>query len=215
VLHAGVRLSAGVTLGADCVVHSNTVIRHDCTLGQRVILHQNVSVGADGFGYRPAPDGRGLVKVPHIGSVRIEDDVEIGAGTCIDRGKFGATVIGTGTKIDNLVQIGHNCRIGRCCIIVSGCGLAGSVVLEDGVILGGQVGIADGVRVGAGVQVGAKSGLMKDIPPGEKWLGVPADQASATLRQWAAIRKLPGLLGGIETQLKAAARKPRRDAATD
>ena len=117
VLHAGVRIYAGVEIGPNCVLHANCVVRERCTIGDEVILHQNVSIGADGFGYRPAPDGSGLLKVPQIGTVEIQDRVEIGAGACVDRGKFGATLIGEGTKIDNLCQIAHNCRIGRSCVI--------------------------------------------------------------------------------------------------
>lgn len=191
VLHAGVRIYAGVTLGEGCVIHANTVIRERCTLGRAVILHPNVSIGADGFGYRPAPDGSGLLKVPQIGTVQIHDLVEIGANTCVDRGKFGATVIGAGTKIDNLCQVAHNCRIGRACVIAGQCALAGSVVLGDGVVMAGQVGVADQLTIGSGATIAGGSGVTRNVPAGETWFGYPADRARDTLRRISAVHKLP------------------------
>jgi UDP-3-O-[3-hydroxymyristoyl] glucosamine N-acyltransferase len=206
VLHAGARLYADVSIGPDCVIHSNVVIRERSTLGSRVILHQGVSIGADGFGYRPRADGSGLLKVPQIGGVRIEDDVEIGANSCIDRGKFGETVIGAGTKIDNLVQIAHNCRIGRSCIIAGMAGLAGSVTLGDGVQVGGSAGFSDHVRVGDGARIGARSGVHRDVPAGETWLGLPAEPAEIALRQVAAVRKLPDLIKRLRRVLEVESR---------
>ena len=189
-LHAGVRLGGSVAIGDDCILHSNVVVRDRTTIGNRVILHQNVSIGADGFGYRPTPDGSGLMKAPHIGTVAIEDDVEIGAGSCIDRGKFGATRIGRGTKIDNLVQIGHNCRIGCDCVIAAQAGLSGSVVVEDGAMIGGQVGVKDHVTIGAGAQVAAQSGIMRDVEPGGEVMGYPAVSIREFLRMHAVLRTL-------------------------
>jgi UDP-3-O-[3-hydroxymyristoyl] glucosamine N-acyltransferase len=168
--------------------------------------HQGVSIGADGFGYRPDPHGGGLLKVPHLGTVEVGDRVEIGANACVDRGKFGATVVGEGTKIDNLVQIAHNCRIGRSCIIAGLCGLSGSVTLEDGVVLGGNVGIADHVTIGAGARIGAKAGVMSDVPAGRSMLGCPADDLRAALRQMAAVRKLPDLIRGLSSGARPAQR---------
>jgi UDP-3-O-[3-hydroxymyristoyl] glucosamine N-acyltransferase len=202
VLYPGARLYADVTLGAGCVLHANAVVRQGCRLGRGVILHQNVSIGADGFGYRPDPK-RGLVKIPHVGIVRIDDDVEIGAGSCVDRGKFGETVIGAGTKLDNLVHVGHNCRIGRCCVFASGVMLAGSVVIGDGVMMGGGCGISEHVYIGKGVKLAAMSGVMSDIDDGEAWGGVPAVHLPEMLRQWAAVRKLPRLLKRISAQAGA------------
>lgn len=190
-LHAGVRVYPLVVIGDDSVLHANTVVRAHCRIGHHVILHQNVSIGADGFGFQPAADGSGHLKVPQIGTVVIEDHVEVGANTSIDRGKFGATVIGAGTKIDNLVHIGHNCRIGRGCLIAGLTGFGGSVVVGDGAQLAGAVAILDHVRIGKGAAVGARSGVMRDIPDGQTHLGYPADEATATLRQWASVRKLP------------------------
>ena len=190
-LHAGVRVYPLVVIGDDSVLHANTVVRARCRIGHNVILHQNVSIGADGFGFQPAADGSGHLKVPQIGTVVIEDHVEVGANTSIDRGKFGATVIGAGTKIDNLVHIGHNCRIGRGCLIAGLTGFGGSVVMGDGAQLAGAVAILDHVRIGKGAAVGARSGVMRDIPDGQTHLGYPADEATAALRQWASVRKLP------------------------
>lgn len=194
VLHAGVRIYAEAAIGAGSVLHANVVVRHRCRIGRGVVLHQGVAIGADGFGYRPDPSGRGLLKVPQIGNVVIEDGVEIGANSCVDRAKFGSTVIGAGTKIDNLCQIAHNCRIGRSCIIAGQSGVAGSTVLGDGVVLGGQVGIIDHLNLGDQARVAAKSAVFRDIPPGESWAGMPAENGQAMLRQWASVRKLPRLL---------------------
>ena len=191
VLHSGVCVYPNVEIGADSMLHANVVLRERTRLGRGVILHQGVSIGADGFGYRPAADGAGLVKMPHIGGVIIEDAVEIGANSCVDRGKFGDTMIGAGTKIDNLVQIGHNCRIGRFCVIVAMTGLSGSVTVGDGVQMGGRVSVTDHVHIGNGVRVGAGAGVIRDIPDGKTVLGIPAVDATETLRQWAAVRKLP------------------------
>lgn len=192
VLHAGVRIYAGAQIGDGSVLHANAVVRERCRLGRGVILNQNVSIGADGFGYRPAADGTRLVKSPHLGIVILQDDVEIGANSCVDRGKFGATVVGEGTKIDNLCQIAHNCRIGRCCVIAGLSVLGGSVTVGEWTQIGGRVAVAEQVRIGSGVSIGGGSGVMRDVPDGKSYLGTPATDATQTLRQWAAIRKLPG-----------------------
>lgn len=202
VLHAGVRIYCGVRIGEDSILHANAVVRERCQIGCRVIIHQNASIGADGFGFEPAPDGSGLVKVPQIGSVRIEDDVEIGAGACIDRAKFGQTVIGAGTKIDNLVQIGHNCRIGRGCVIAGLTGLGGSATVGDGVRIAGAVGIADHVHVGSGATIAGQSGVMRDVPAGSTVGGSPADDARQKLRELAAMRKLPDWMQRVSRLLK-------------
>lgn len=193
----GVRLYPNVTImddsriGQGTVIWPGTVIRERCEVGAQCILHPNVTVGSDGFGYRPAPDGKGLVKIVHIGSVRIGNCVEIGAGTAIDRGKFGATEIGDMTKIDNLVQVAHNCRIGRCCVIAGQSGISGSSTVGDGVMMGGQTAIADHVNIGNRVKLGGRTGVMSDIPDGSVMLGAPAREAQTQLRIWAAENKLP------------------------
>lgn len=204
VLHAGVRVYEDAAIGDESTLHANVVIRERCTIGRRVILHQGVSIGADGFGYRPDRQSGALIKMPHVGNVVIEDDVEIGANSCVDRAKFSSTIIGRGTKLDNFVQVAHNCRIGRSCVIAGQTGLAGSVVIGDGVQVGAQVGIAEGVVVGDGARVGAQSGLMKDVPPGETVFGTPADSVTQTLRQTASLRKLPSLVQRLTKHLKNA-----------
>lgn len=190
VLIAQCFVGADARIGAGSTLHPGVRVLERCLVGRMCILHSGVTLGADGFGYRPRPDGRGLLKVPHIGNVVLGDDVEIGANTCVDRAKFGSTTIGHGTKIDNLVQIAHNCSIGRCCVLCGEVGLAGSVTLGDGVVLGAKVGIADNLTIGAGAQVGAAAGVMNDIPPKETWLGMPARPAKETLRMMAELRKM-------------------------
>jgi UDP-3-O-[3-hydroxymyristoyl] glucosamine N-acyltransferase len=202
VLHAGVRVYAGARIGDDSVLHGNTVVRERCRLGQRVILHANVSIGTDGFGFEPAPDGSGQVKVPHIGTVIIEDDVEIGAGSCVDRAKFGATIVGAGTKIDNLVQIAHNCRIGRRCVIAALSGISGSVTLGDDARVAGQGGIVDHVSIGSGATIAAQAGVMRDVPPGETQFGSPSIEIRQAMRQIAALRRLPDWLHQASKLLK-------------
>lgn len=201
VIHAGVRLYPQVQIGAGSVLHANCVVRERCVLGQRVLLHPGVMIGADGFGFRPDPAGRGLRKVPQIGTVEIHDDVEIGSGTCVDRAKFGATVIGAGTKIDNLVQIAHNCRIGRSCVIAGCVGLAGSVTIGDGAQLGGGVCVADHRTVGRRARIGAMSGVIADVADGATVLGIPAEDAMVALRQAVALRKLPEFMRRLDREL--------------
>ena len=202
-LRSAVTIGPGAVIGDDCDLHPGVVVYARSRIGARCRLHAGAVVGADGFGYRPSPDKRGLVKVPHIGIVEIHDDVEIGANTTIDRAKFGATVIGAGTKIDNLVQIGHNVRVGRSCIICGCAALAGSVTLGDGVTLAGGVGLADGITVGSGATIGARSGVMDDIPPGEMWVGYPARPARQTMRIIAAMQQLPDVMSQVRKLLRS------------
>jgi len=191
VLQPGAQVCADTVLGAGCVIHSNAVIRERCRLGNKVTVNACAVIGSEGFGYRPAADGRSLVRIPHLGSVLLEDGVEIGANACVDRAKFGVTVIGAHSKIDNLCQIAHNCQIGRMSVIAGLTGLAGSVQIGDGVQIGGNTGIADHRRVGSGARLAAKSGVMEDVPAGATWGGFPAQDILAELRVVAAIRKLP------------------------
>jgi UDP-3-O-[3-hydroxymyristoyl] glucosamine N-acyltransferase len=192
-------IGSGTVIGATAVIGPDVQIGRNCSIGpgasiihafigDNVIIHPGCRIGQDGFRFQPGPKGH--TKVPQIGRVIIQDHVEIGAGTTIDRGGIGDTVIGEGTKIDNLVQIGHNVTVGRHCIIVSQCGISGSVVLGDYVVLGGQVGLADHLQIGDGAMVGAKSGVMSNIPAGEKWFGIPATPRREFLRSVAALRKL-------------------------
>ncbi|MCC6661820.1 MAG: UDP-3-O-(3-hydroxymyristoyl)glucosamine N-acyltransferase [Phycisphaerales bacterium] len=204
VLEHAVTLGRGVGIGPGTLLRAGVTILDRCTVGARCILHPGVIVGTDGFGYRPAPDGRGVVKIPHIGYVRIEDDVEIGANSCIDRGKFGPTVIGAGTKIDNLVQIAHNCVVGRACLIAGQAALAGSVTLGDGVILGGQVGVADNLRIGPGAVLAAQSGVTGHLAGGLTYLGTPARPIRETRRIYAGVRRIEAMLERLRALEKAA-----------
>ncbi len=190
VLFPNVTILDETIVGNDTVVWPGSVIRERCEIGSYCIFHNNVSIGADGFGYRPAEDGRGLVKVPQIGNVVIGNGVEIGANSCVDRGKFSSTIIGDGCKIDNLVQIGHNCVMGRSCIMAGHSGLAGSVTLGDGVIIGGSASINDHVTIYSGAIVGGGSGVINDVPAGKTVLGYPARDSREMLKQWVAMRKL-------------------------
>lgn len=207
VIEAGAVVGPGVEIGRGTVVSPNAVIGASCRIGRdshvgpgvsvqnaligdRVILHAGVCIGQDGFGFvagRTGPE-----KVPQLGRVVIQDDVEIGANSAVDRGALSDTVIGEGTKIDNQVQVAHNVRIGRFCLIAGQCGISGSVTLGDGVMLGGRAGIADHVTINSGAAVAAASGVMHDIPAGERWAGLPARPVKEFFREVAMIRKLAG-----------------------
>ena len=177
------------TIGENTVIWSGTVVRERCHIGDNCIIHPNATIGADGFGFRPCPE-RGLVKIPQIGNVVIGNNVEIGANSCVDRGKFSSTIIGEGCKIDNLVQIGHNSKLGRFCIMAGNSGLAGSVTLGNGVIIGGSASIKDHTTIGDGAIVGAGSGVTSDIPAGKTMLGYPAVESRDALKQWAILKRL-------------------------
>jgi UDP-3-O-[3-hydroxymyristoyl] glucosamine N-acyltransferase len=185
-INAGAVIGPKVRIGRGCAVGANSSISN-CLMGDRVVVHPGCMIGQDGFGYVRAKGAHR--KILQVGRVIIQDDVEIGAGTTIDRGAIRDTVIGEGTKIDNLVQIGHNVSIGRHCIIISQCGISGSVVIEDHVILAGQVGLADNVTIGEGAVVGARSGVMSDVPAGEKWFGYPAMRGREFLRNMMTLRR--------------------------
>jgi len=190
VLYPNVCIFDETKIGDFTVVWSGTVIRERCEIGSHCIFHTNVSIGADGFGYRPSDDGRGLVKIPQIGNVIIGNYVEIGANSTVDRAKFSSTIIGDGCKIDNLVQIAHNCVLGRSCIMAGSSGLAGSVTLGDGVIIGGSSSIKDHLTIHSGAVVGGGSGVMSDVAAGKTVVGYPATDARDMFRQWVALRKL-------------------------
>ena len=204
ILHGHVTLMAGASIGSGTEVFPGTVIRERCRIGASCTLHPNVVIGADGFGYRASPDGP--AKIPHIGTVEIADDVEIGAATCIDRAKFSVTEIGAGTKIDNLCQIAHNCRIGRGCVLAGQVGLAGSVTLGDGAVVGGKVSVKEQLTVGPGARLAACSAVMDDVPAGATWAGTPAREAQTALREHAALRKLPELVKWFKRQRADGAR---------
>jgi UDP-3-O-[3-hydroxymyristoyl] glucosamine N-acyltransferase len=193
VLMPNTTLYENVTVGADCTLHASCVLREGTQLGDRVILHPGVVLGGDGFGYVPNATG-GFEKAPQLGRVLVGDDVEIGANTTVDRGTLGDTRIGNSAKIDNLVQIGHNCDIGEKVIIVGQVGLAGSTVVEHDAILMAQAGVAGHLTIGAGAFVGPQSGIHKNVGAGVKVLGSPQREERLFHRLMAAMLHLPNLL---------------------
>lgn len=180
-------IHAGVTIGASTRVGALTTISHSI-VGNRVLIHRGVQIGQDGFGFALGRDGH--VKVPQLGRVVIEDDVEIGSNTTIDRGTGPDTHIGEGTKIDNLVQIGHNVQIGRRAVIIAQCGISGSTRIGDGAVLAGQVGLAGHIKIGPGAKIAAKSGVMGDIPAGASYGGIPAVPVVDWHRQTIAMNRM-------------------------
>ncbi len=209
VLQAGDYVGAGCQLGEEVNLFPNVTIYPGTEIGHRVRVHSGTVIGSDGFGY--VQDGAVHRKVPQIGSVIIREDVEIGANVTIDRGALGPTIIGRGTKIDNLVQIAHNVTVGEHCLIVSQAGIAGSTKLGNYVILAGQVGLAGHLKIGNRVSIGAQSGVMHNIPDGEKWLWTPAQPDRQAKRQMLALQQLPDLLrrvSELERKLAAESKPP-------
>jgi len=191
-LCANVAVGAGATVGEDSVLAEGVVVKAGCVIGRRVRIGPNSVIGSDGFGYYFS--GGVHHRIPHIGNVVIEDDVEIGACSCVDRAKFGSTRVGAGTKIDNLVQVAHNVQIGKGCILVGQCGIAGSARLGDHVMVGGNAGIRDNVTVGSGARCAAFAAISGDVGDGEAVAGIPAGPASEQFRIIKACAKLPDLL---------------------
>ena len=206
VIESHVSIAAGAVIGDDCHLHPQVVLREGVTLGQRVILQSGVVVGGDGFGFAQRPDGT-HEKIPQVGQVVIEDDVEIGVNSAVDRPAVGETRIAAGTKIDNLVQVAHGVKIGRHVLLAAQVGIAGSTVLEDRVMMAGQSGVTGHVRLGAGAIVGAKSAVTKDIGAGEHVAGVPAGDVAAWRESAVLVRRLPELrealarLAALESRL--------------
>lgn len=186
-----VSIENGSVIGDDTLIYPHVAVYDGTRIGRRCIIHSGVVIGSDGYGF--AYEGGRHHKIPQIGIVEIGDDVEIGAGTTIDRAALGATVIGEGTKIDNLVQIGHNVKIGKHCLLVSQVGIAGSTELGDGVVVAGQSGFSGHLKIGSGVQVAAKSAVLDDVPPGTKVRGNPAIPSRDFLRREVLLRRLPEL----------------------
>ena len=191
-LHALVHVGPGVEIAEDCLIYPHVSLREGVRLGRRVIIHAGAVLGADGFGF--AFDGSTHRKIPQVGGVLIEDDVEIGANTTIDRATFGDTIIHRGTKIDNLVQVGHNVEVGEHSLLIAQVGISGSSRLGKGVVLAGQVGVADHVTIGDGVIAGAQAGIPSSIEAGEKVLGTPARPLVQAKRIMVAETRLPELL---------------------
>jgi UDP-3-O-[3-hydroxymyristoyl] glucosamine N-acyltransferase len=189
ILYPNVTILDHSTIGKNTIIWSGAVVRERCHVGAYCILHPNCTIGADGFGFRPCPE-KGLVKIPQIGNVIIGNNVEIGANSSVDRGKFSSTILGDGCKIDNLVQIGHNSKLGKFCIMAGNSGLAGSVTLGNGVIIGGSASIKDHLTLGDGVMIGAGSGVAADVPAGKTMLGYPAVEARTALKQWAILKRM-------------------------
>lgn len=196
-IEAGVVVGANAGIGDDCVLHPNVVLYDGITIGNRVILHAGVCIGADGFGY--VRHDHGYQKFPQIGTVVIEDDVELGAHTCVDRAALGRTRIGRGTKLDNMVHVGHNCDIGERVVIAAQTGISGSVVIEDDAVIGGQVGFGDHTRVQKGAVIGSKAGILpgKIVRPGV-WWGIPVQPLDEYKRMNAHL----GRLGDMREQVK-------------
>ncbi|WP_232056404.1 UDP-3-O-(3-hydroxymyristoyl)glucosamine N-acyltransferase [Tuwongella immobilis] len=208
-VRSGVAIGARCRLGAEVQLHPHVVLYDDCSLGDRVIIHANAVLGADGYGYRF--QGGRHVKIPQMGGVVIENDVEIGAGSTVDRGTFGPTRIGEGSKLDNLVMVGHNTQIGRHVLLCAQVGIAGSCTVGDYVVMGGQVGVGDHLEIGDGAQLAGQSGIKGDIEPRQRIFGTPG----VPIREWSrlamAMKKVPELLELVEKlrdQLDAYAELP-------
>lgn len=191
VLHHGASIGAGCTIGDETVLYPNVVVRERVIIGARCILHAGAVIGSDGFGF--APLGGSWFKIPQVGTVVIGDDVEIGSNTAIDRATFGRTVVGRGTKIDNLVQVGHNVQIGEHCVISGMAGIAGSTIIGDHVTIAAQVGIADHLEIGEGVTLGARAAVGQSVKPGKVMSGHPLMEHQDELRMLAAMRRLPDM----------------------
>jgi UDP-3-O-[3-hydroxymyristoyl] glucosamine N-acyltransferase len=209
-IHPGAVIGPGCRLGANVVIHANAVLYHDVQLGDRVIVHATAVIGADGFGYR-FTEGR-FVHLPHTGTTILEDDVEIGAGTTVDRAMIGATVVGAGTKLDNQVMIAHNCRLGKHNAFAAQVGLAGSATTGDYVRCGGQVGVADHSHIGQGCTIGAMAGVSGVIPDGERYAGIPAGPEKEALKAHMVMKKLPEMRVQLR-QLESAVKSLRAELA--
>ncbi len=192
-LMTSVYLGKNSSVGKNCLIYPRVVIMNDCKIGNNVIIHSSTVIGSDGFGYTPSETG--IKKIKQVGWVEIEDDVEIGSNVSIDRGALGATKIGRGTKIDNLVQIAHNVQIGQNCFIVSQVGISGSTIIGNNVTLAGQVGVRGHISIGEGATVGGQSGVTKSIPAGDKiYFGCPAREMRSVMKKEASLSKVPDLI---------------------
>ncbi len=203
IIYANVCIYNDTKIGTNCIIWPSVTIRDRTVIGHFCRLYSNCSIGTDGFGYRPSEDGRSIVRIPHIGNVVIGSFVDIGSNTCIDNAKYGSTIIGDYTKIDNLVQIGHNVIIGKGCMICGQAGISGSVVVGDGVVIAGNAGIKDHTKIGSGARIGGKAGVMWDVPAGESHMGYPAYKDTELAKQWIAIRKLPETMKKLKALAKS------------
>jgi UDP-3-O-[3-hydroxymyristoyl] glucosamine N-acyltransferase len=189
VLHPNVTIYPGATIGDEFTAHAGAVVREGARIGDRVTLHAGAVIGSDGFGYLPLPDGNR--KIPQVGTVVLEDDVEVGANSTVDRAALGATTVGRGTKLDNLVMVGHGCRIGPHCLLAGQAGLAGSTTLGARVLVGGQAGASGHLHIGEGARIGAQAGMHQDVPAGGVYSGYPAMEAGLWRRVTVSIPRLP------------------------
>ena len=201
VLHPGTYVGENSVLGEDCLLYPNVVVREDCVLGNRVILQPGVVIGSDGFGF--AKEGEGYLKIPQVGNVVLEDDVEIGAGSAVDRAVLGTTKIGKGTKLDNLVHIGHNCVVGKHTVIAGQSGMAGSTQVGDHCAFGGQVGVAGHLKIGDHVTLATRAGVMENIPEAGVYWGAPSAPMKEEMKNVAAYRNLPSLVRRVRHLEKA------------
>jgi UDP-3-O-[3-hydroxymyristoyl] glucosamine N-acyltransferase len=200
VIDSGCKIGENSKVGRNCRLDANVVVYHNCNIGNNVIIHASSTIGSTGFGYSFIDGAHRLI--PHIGGVVIEDCVEIGANCCVDRAKFGDTIIGAGTKIDNLVQIAHNVVIGKCCLISGQVGVAGSCTLGDGVVLAGQAGLADNIEIGAGAMIGAKAGVMSSVAPGQQLAWIPAVDRKKAFQVIGQVMRLPQMAEQIKRLAK-------------
>lgn len=199
-IYANVTIGNQVKIGEGCHIHSGAQIYRECVIGNEVSLHSGVIIGADGFGF--APKGSSYAKVPQIGNVILEDGVEIGSNTTIDRATLGSTIIRKGVKLDNLIQIGHNVEIGENTVIAAQAGVAGSTKIGANCMIGGQVGISGHLKIGDRVKIAAQSGIMNNIEDGETFMGYPAFKASDYQKSYVYFRKLPQLIRDLQKSLK-------------
>lgn len=201
---AGTFIGEYTTIGRDCLLYQNIVIRERAQIGNRVIIHPNVCIGADGYGFEAGPFG--IVKIPQVGIVRIDDDVEIGANCTIDRARFGKTWIKTGVKIDNMVHVAHNVTVGEFSMLIGQCGIAGSAKIGQGVIIAAQAGITHHITIGDGAKIAGTSGVTKDVPPGGVYAGTPAEPVREFIERMTlpkAVKKLKEKIKSLEDSLKS------------
>jgi UDP-3-O-[3-hydroxymyristoyl] glucosamine N-acyltransferase len=191
-VYPNVFIGDNVMIGENSIIHPGVKIYHDCVLGNRVIIHAGTVIGSDGFGFAPQADGS-FIKVPQLGNVVIEDDVEIGANATIDRATIGSTLIKSGAKLDNLIQVGHNAEVGNSTVIAAQAGISGSTKIGNGVMIGGQAGVVGHIQIGDGARINAQSGVSKSLAAGKAVTGSPAYDYTAALRSQAVTRKLPEL----------------------
>ncbi len=207
-IHAGAYIASGVVVGRDCLIEANVTLLSGVILGDRVVIHAGATIGGEGFGFLWKEDH--YYKFPQIGGVRLDDDVEIGCNSCVDRAALGVTVIGRGTKIDNLVQIGHNSQIGQHVVMSGQVGTAGSARIGDRTMIGGQSAISDHVTVGEGAVIAGAAGVTKEVPAGETVMGIPARPMRRVQREYAALARLPELLKAFRQQAKEVEALKRR-----